>query len=312
MALSGVYALTSTFDDIAQEAMELLQVVGDGETITTEMKDKIKPTLNLMLKAWEGQGIHLWTFTEGTLFLNVAKSEYDLTSNLVHAANTWYETTLTQDEVLGAGTITVSNATDISNGDSIGIIDANNDLFWTTVNGAPAGNVVTLSMTLPTAVTSGSIVFNYTDSIIPVRRVLDVRRRESNDYEIPITFASRKDYFNLPNKNSLGLPIQAYYSRQETQGIFYVWTAPSQATSVINFTYERETQIIDGDTNNFDIPSYWLEAVAYNLADRLTFKFSCSPERKQMIKADALQYLNDALSFDDAVYPITVEIQQNG
>jgi hypothetical protein len=312
MALSGVYALTSDFDDIAQEVMEILQVVGDGETITTAMKDKIKPTLNLMLKAWEGQGIHLWTYTEGTLFLQVGQAEYDLRNASTKITNTWHETTLAQDEVLGAGTITVLDASDITNGDDIGIIDDTNNLFWTTVNGAPVGDVVTLTAVLPTAVTSGSIVYNYTDTIIPVRRVLNVRRRESTDYEIPINFESRGDYFDLPNKNQRGLPIQAYYSRQETQGIFYLWTTPSSATSVINFTYERETQIISADSDNFDIPSYWLEAVAYNLADRLTYKFSCTPERKQMIKMDATQYLNSALSFDDAVYPIELEIQQYG
>lgn len=312
MALSGDYELQLTFDDVAQEVMELLQVVGDGETITTAMKDKIKPTLNIMLKAWEGQGIHLWSFTEGTLFLQTGQAEYDLRDAATRITNTWTETTVAVDALAGASTITVTSADDILNGDRIGIITDVNDLFWTTVNGAPAGEVVTLTDVLPTDVASGSIVYNYTDDIIPVRRVLEVRRRDSTDYEIPINFESREDYFDLPNKSSLGLPIQAYYSRQETQGIFYLWTTPNDARTVINFTYERELQIITDDANNFDVPSYWGEAVVYNLANRLTYKFATSPERKQMIVADAGRSLDEALSFDDAVYDIEVKVQRYG
>lgn len=317
MALSGTYVLTRTAEEIYQEVLEILQVVGDGETITQAQRDKITPTLNNMLKSWEAQGIHLWTFTEGSLFLQVGQNEYDFNDSDTMLANEFFETALSQDEIATATTVTLDDVTDVANTDNIGIIDSNNNLFWTTVNGAPAGNVVTLTDALPTAVTEGSVVYTYkvtTPAFVPVRRILPdgVRRRESTDYEIPINFESREDYFNLPNKNQQGLPIQAYYSRQEPQGIMYLWTTPNNATSVINFSYERETQIITDDADNFDIPSYWFQAVVFNIAERLTYKFSTSMERRQEIKTDAMRYLDEALAFDDAVYPITIKVEQYG
>lgn len=315
MALSGVFTLSRTALEIYTEVLQILQVIGDGETITTAMKDKIKVSLNNMLKAWEGQGIHLWTFTEGTLFLQVGQAKYDFNDSDTKLANEFFQTALSQDEAQGASTVTLDNVDDVADTDNIGILDENNNLFWTTVAGAPAGNVVTLTDVLPTAVTSGTIVYTYKAvDFIPVRRILpdEVRRRDSNDYEIPINFESRGDYFDLPNKEQQGLPIQAYYSRQEPQGIMYLWTTPNNSRSVINFSYERETQIITQDSDNLDIPSYWYDAVVYNLAKRSAYKFSTSPERKAEINQDAITYLDEALSFDDAVYPITIKVQQYG
>lgn len=312
MALSGQYVLTRTALEIYQEVLELLQVIGDGETITQAMKDKITPSLNNMLKSWEDQGIHLWTYHEGTLFIEVGQPEYDFRLSTTKVANDFEETTLTDDAAASATTITVEDASNILSGDQIGIIETDDNLFWTTVNGAPAGDVVTLTDALPLGATSGSFVRSYTDAIIPVRRILNVRRQEATNYEIPIVFESREDYFNLPNKESQGNPIQAYYSRQEPQGIMYLWNTPASSVPLINFTYERETQIITDDTDNFDLPSYWIEALCYNIADRLTLKFSCSAERRAELKGRAMESLNNALSFDDAVYPIEVKVQQYG
>lgn len=313
MALSGIYVLNQTFEDIRDEVLERLQVIGDGETITAAMTAKVKKATNLLLKQWEAQGIHLWTYTEGSLFLQVGQAEYDFRDSDTMTANKFFPTTLSQDEIAGASTVDLVDVDNVANTDNIGIIDADGTLFWTTVNGAPAGNTVTLTDVLPTAVTSGSVVYTYKAvDLIPVRRILNVRRRESDDYEIPIVFESREDYFNLPNKSQVGQPIQTYYSRQETQGIMYTWPSPNRSEPVINFTYERELQIIVSDTDDFDIPSYWYEAVVMNIMDKVKYKFSTSPERKADIKQDAITTLDEALSFDDAVYPIEIKMQQYG
>lgn len=319
MALSGVYALSRDFDDLAQEILELLQVIGDGETITTAMKDKIKPTVNNLIKKWEDQGNNLWKRQEGTLFLQVGQGEYDFTNtnpvatvSQTHVTNSFVETSLTADAGFGTNTVTVNDATEINSGDRLGVIGSDNTLYWREVFGAPVGDVVTLATNLGTNASSGTPVYVYPDvDLIPISRITDVRRRDSTDYEIPINFESREDYFNLPNKTQQGNPIQAYYSRQEPQGIMYLWTTPSSSTSIINFTYDRQSQIIDSDADNFDMPDYWIQALVFGSANLLTYKFSTSPERRQQIREDAVIYLDEALSYDDAVYDIEVKMQQH-
>lgn len=312
MALSGDFVLTQTFEDIRDEVLERLQLIGDGESVTSSMTAKIKKTTNLLIKDWESQGSNLWVKTEGTLFLAVGQSKYDFGDADTHLTNTFFETDISVAASATDTTITVTDDEDITNGDTIGVLTDDNDLFWTTVNGVPAANVVTLTDALPLDVVVGAVVYNFNDTFIPVRRINDVRRRESTDYEIPIEFESRADYFNLPNKNQNGTPIQAYFSRQEPDGIMYIWTSPSSATPVLNFTYERKRQIISSDTDNFDMPSYWFEALVMNIAARVSYKFDTAPDVAQMIKIDAELTLNRALSFDTAVYPIELKVQQYG
>lgn len=310
MATSGVYDLSLSLTDIITEAFDIMQIGADGETLSADMLKRATSSLNMMIKTWEAQGIHLWSFTEGTLFLTVGQEKYDFaTANL---ANEFFETTLAADAAASATTITVEDDADIVDGDTIGIIQEDNDIFFTTVNGVPAANVVTLTDALPLAANSGAFVRNYRGTFVPVSRILNVRRRESDLYEIPIVFESREDYFDLPNKEQLGNPIQAYYSRQEPFGVMFLWNSPISSVPVINFTYERKIQIMVDNNDTFDFPEEWFDAIVYNLAVRLIPKYGCSVGRAQYITAQAKEYLDQALAFDTAVFPITMNMEQYG
>ena len=314
MATSGIYAFSLSLNQVLLAAYELGQWSGDGETLNGNMQTYGKQQLNLMLKHWQSQGIHLWTYEEGTLFLTVGQAEYKFGDATTNLANNFFETTLSVAAVATATTITVTDASDILNTDKIGIIQEDNNIFFTTVNGAPAGNVVTLTDPLPKAANLGAFVRNYraTPAFVPVTRVLSVRRRDNSDNEIPIVFKSREDYFDLPNKEQQGIPIQAYYSRLEPQGTMFLWTTPSSSTPIINFTYERQIQIMDELADTLDVPEWAQEAVIYNLAVRLIPKFGTSAESANILMGLAKEKLNDILSFDSAVYPVTMDMEQYG
>jgi len=302
MTTSGTYRLGATFDEIAEEALDILQMGEDGETLSGNMVERCRKSANFMLKAWAGQGIHLWTQQEGTLFLVVGQSKYDFAS--ANLANTWYETTLSAAEATGQNILSVTLTTNITVGDVAGILLDTKDMFWTTVL-SKTSTTITTAAVLPSAAASGAKVKTYVSgSFIPVNRVTDVRRRESMSYEIPINFESREDYFNLPDKTSTGEPVQSYFSRQETAGNMYIWPPPSTADTAINFTYERPLQIVSTGSQTIDIPEYWYEAMIYNLAKRLIPKFGCTVARAQIIANMAEEFLNVALDFDSEMYPI--------
>lgn len=317
MSTSGVYGLGLTFNEAAAEAFDLLQIGVDGETLNGDMTQRAQNSANLLLKELSGQGLHLWSYTEGTLFLTVGQEKYDFQDSSTHIANTWYETTTTADTAVSATSITVTSITNIQQGDVIGIIQSDNDLFWTTVKDSPSGSTVNLDDAITLTTTSGAKVRNYrpgtatSPELKPISRVLDVRRKES-DYEVPIVFESRKDYFNLPNKTQTGTPIQAYYSRQdlagETSGIMYLWNAPDSSVPVINFTYERKLQIISDPDQTLDLPDYAQNAFIYSLAMRLIPKFGCSEGRAAFISQQAGMMLSDMLAYDSTLYPIKVKI----
>lgn len=68
------------------------------------------------------------------------------------------DTTLSAGAASSAGSVTVTSATGIASGDVIGVLLDTGLTHWTTVNGAPAGNVVTLTAVLPGAAASGRAV----------------------------------------------------------------------------------------------------------------------------------------------------------
>lgn len=321
MTSSGVYGFNPTVGDLILEAYEILQIASQGETLTGEQFRKGKNSLNFLLKKMQTDGIHLWTYTEGTLFLQVGQFEYDFGDVDTHLTNKFFETTLTAAASAGASTITVDDASDIQDTDEIGVIgSSDNNLFWTTVSGAPAGNVVTLTDVLPDSADNGAIVYNYraatttTPTLVPVSRLTPngVRRRESTDYEIPIIFESRVSYTDLPNKQQLGQPIQAYYQRSIPFGKMSLWTAPNSSVPVINFTYERQLQRVVDAEETLDVSEEYMEAVVYNLARRLLPKSGASPDMIQLIMAESERSYDEALGYDDAVYPIEIDMDFYG
>jgi len=92
MATSGIYNYSRTLNQIASEALELIEAVGDGETLSGNHLQKAKDSLNSLLKEMQTLGLNLWTDTEATLFLTVGQASYDLTtarSGNVASSNRW-------------------------------------------------------------------------------------------------------------------------------------------------------------------------------------------------------------------------------
>ena len=309
MATSGLYTLGLTTNDLIDQSYDLLQIGQQGETLTGDFYNRATRTLNVMLKTWEAQGIHLWTMEEGTLFLAIGQSEYPFSTSKV--ANTYYETTTDAAEAIGQTVISVTSTSNMVVGQIIGLVDEDNDLFWSTISSFVTDTTVTIANALTTAVPSGNEVYFYSNTFKPCNRVLSVRRKEGTTYEVPINFISRDEYMSLPNKSTQGYPIQAYYDRKETTGTMFLWNAPSSAVPVIRFTYERKMQILDASTNTFDLPEYWFEAIIWNLAKRLIPIYGCDASRKLDIKEMAKDTLDDALGFDTDVYPIKVMMGNN-
>ncbi|MGI9251408.1 MAG: hypothetical protein ACR2PR_09435, partial [Pseudohongiellaceae bacterium] len=65
-------------------------------------------------------------------------------------------------------------------------------------------------------------------------------------------------------------------------------------------------------TQTFDLPSEWFMALSYNLAKLLMHKVGCSAQRRVEIRQDAMEYLDQALGFDQAVYGVRLDPQRYG
>lgn len=78
MSRSGSYNFTANRDEIIKSSLRLLGVGHRGEPIIADEINDAALALNLMLKAWQADGLHLWKREEATLPLIAGTAEYTL------------------------------------------------------------------------------------------------------------------------------------------------------------------------------------------------------------------------------------------
>lgn len=127
--------------------------------------------------------------------------------------------------------------------------------------------------------TEGSVTLLASTSsyaLTAARKVLSARRRTGTgtaQNDVPLNVISRQEYFNKPNKLSIGYPIDVYFDPQRAARTLYVYPIPDAtiaAAVTIPYTYLRVIEDIDALDDDFDLPQEWLEVLQYGLAARLT------------------------------------------
>ena len=251
-----------------------------------------------MIKAWQAQGLHLWRKTEATLFLTADQQSYTLSATGDRATLSYDETTLNGAHSSGATTIEVTSTAGMTAADLVGIELTDGTMYWTTVSVVTDSDTFTIPAAgLTGAASDGGKVYSFTSKIARPLRILDARRVVDGN-EIPIQLISRKEYFDLPEKDSAGVPVLAFYDPQLTTGKLYIWPASDNAVDLIKFTYERPIEDFVSTSDNPDFPIEWAEAITYNLAVRLYPEYGNDATRFQGLKAEAAEYLSLAMAFD--------------
>jgi len=308
MATSGSVDFNRTRNEIIDGALRLCGQTTPGETPGAAEVQDASEALNMMVKAWQAQGIHLWAQREATLFIEDGKYEYDLGPSGDHATDSFSETTLSSAAADTDGTVELADATIASDGDYIGIVLDSDTYHWTTVNGAPSGSTVTLTTAIDGAAASGNTVYVYTSKVDRPLKVIEARRRDSSDIDTPIQMSSRQEYFDLSNKASQAKTTQFYFEPRLTNGKLYIWPAPDGVSDVIKYSYYRPLEDFDSATNEPDFPQEWIEPIKYNLAVRLAPEYGLDMQQRQWLKMEANEYLAGALSWDAAEESVYFQI----
>lgn len=124
--------------------------------------------------------------------------------------------------------------------------------------------------------------------------MMDMRiSRGSNDLQM--AEMSREDYFALPNKTTEGYPTQWFYDRQRDTGTLYIWPTADASLGTLKFTYRRVVMDMDAGSNNIDLPQEWIEAIVYNLADRLADDYGIDAPK---VSAKAMAFYQVVRSFN--------------
>jgi hypothetical protein len=289
MTTSSSYDFSLNARQIIAEALELIGELPAGENPKPEDEVTCLRTLNQMIKAWQAEEIYLWKYVEAALFLEYNGYSYDIGPSGDNITSSWVKTEIAVAADSGDLTITVDSDDGISDGDYIGIELDDGTLQWTTVNGVPAADVVTITAALTDDVAIDNHVYTYTTKLQRPLGITEARIRNASGYERPILIKSRDEYLRLPNKESTGSANQVYYDNKLTNGKLFVWPACGDVKEYIKFTAKIPIEDFDSATNDPDFPQEWLMALSWNLATLIAPKFGKSLEDKFDLRAIAFK-----------------------
>lgn len=133
--------------------------------------------------------------------------------------------------------------------------------------------------------------------VVPLK-VLQAFRTPSGGVNIPMTVFNRYDFKLLTvSDTTIGEPINLYYQPFPTSGTIKVWPIPENSTTTITIHYHAPYEDMDAASDNFDFPSYWIQALIYTLAWSLSPEFGIPPTDRKLLQAEALFWKSEALSY---------------
>jgi hypothetical protein len=297
MTTSNSYDYNNTAIQIIHRGLRICGVLGSGETPSADDYDVAKIALNQMIKNWQVKNVGLWLEKQVYVFLADDQQSYLIGPTGDHATTAKVSTTLAADAAAGAGTITVTSDDGISNADYIGVELDDGTMQWTTVNGAPAADVITLTAVLTGAAASGNAVHTYTTK---TRRPLNIKnaRIYVGGDEFDIKPYAKHEYYKLPSKASSGQVTQYSYDPQTTNGRLYIWPTTDSVANYLILTALIPVQDFDSVNDDPDFPQEWLKPLSVCLADNLALEFDVPAEKAQRLKLEATQVFNETWSSD--------------
>lgn len=314
MTTSGTTTFISSRNTIINDALRLINILGENETASAYDLELSNRTLNRMIKSWENQAIHLWTKTTGVIFLQKNQSEYDLSSTSSdHATTTWYSTTLSANAAIGATSFTASSTVNMTISDYVGIEQADGTLHWTTIATIPDSITFTVNTGITVAASSGNIVWNYTTKLDQPVKVYSANYRSKSNIDVPMNEWSYQEYFEQPSKTSTGTPVNYNFDKQRDNAIIRVWPTPANVNFIMPITFSRKIQDSGTASNTQDFPQEWENAIIYNLAPLLAVAYGKNQgDRYVSLVQEAQFLLQEALDFDNELGSVYISPSYKG
>lgn len=302
MAVSNTNNFNLVTSQIIQLAYSRIGLYTEFHDLTNFQYQQGLTLLNTMTKSLKVFGDNLWKTARGTLFLASGQNNYILDGSTANATENFTATTLNVDAASGASTISVTSTTGFADTYFVGITLNNNNIFWTTENGAPVGNIITLASTLTGAASSGNAVYVYQTKISRPESITSLQTQLNINTQIDCVKLSRNSYDRIPNKNSpiQSFPSQFYYSKELTYGQIFLWPTPNTSVPYVQFTFQKQFFDFTNPTDSPDLPPEWLNALYRNLAVFLAGHNGIrDPQIVNDLKQEAAQALMDAKGYDN-------------
>lgn len=298
MATSGSTNFSVNRDTLIKDALIDVGAITTEDTPSDAIVAHASRLLNMMLKAWVADGLHLWKIRPFTLLLENGIRSYSLGPTGDNASLSMNDTTV---KVAGVATDTALDVVTTSGmvaADIICVELDDNTLHETTIQSVTDSDTVVLTDALPSGTAIGNRVYWYTTKIPRPLEIENLNIVDSSDISRPVSLLSRSDYYNYTNKTLAGEVVQAYFDPTLTTSTLYVYNVPNKVDKTIEMIGYFPIEDMDSAANDFDIPQEWLLAVKSNLAILLAPSYGTRSEQINILRGIAVEEKDRMMGWD--------------
>ena len=299
MATSGTVTFSETRDVLVLDSLVDAGVIGVGYVPDSNTTEFAQRTLNLMLKSWQAEGLHLWKVREFTLFLEKSNNSYSLGPT----GDNWTIGTVVSTQMrvaaaLLATTIEVDSTTGMTTGDYVGIEVDDGTMHWTTITNVVDGDTITITTGIDAAAAIDNRVFTYTTKAPRPNALHNVMVRNEANEDRPVNLISRNEYYNFSVKTDTGDPSNFYFHPTTTNATLKCYVAPSRCTDRLMGTAEFHIEDLTAASHDFDCPQEWLLPIRLNLGVLLMPAASAGSTEYKILRSLAQEYKDMVLGWD--------------
>jgi len=298
MATSGETNFSLDRDTLIKDSLVDIGAISSEDTPSSVVVEHASRLLNMMLKAWMADGLHLWKIRPFSIVLEADKISYNLYSSGDQATLSLNYTTIRTDEALGQSSIEVTTTSGMTAGDYICIEQDDDTLHKTTIASVTDGDTVVITNVTTDEASAGNRVYWYTDKIPRVMDVSNITVKDSDDYERPVTIVSRQEYFTLTTKNTEGDIVQVYFDPGTTIPKLYVYNVPTTSNETMELVGYFPIEDMDAAANDFDIPQEWYLAAKTGLSVLLGPSYGARTEQMKHLKLIADEEKQRVMGWD--------------
>lgn len=270
MATSGSTDFTVSRDQLIKDSLMDVGAIAQEDTPSAAIVNHAARKLNMMMKAWQADGLRIWKNDEITIFTDKTKSFYSLGPAGDHAVLTtgYNKTEIKVAAVATDSSIDVDTTVGMTTNDHIGIVLDDNTIHWTTIASITDSDTVVISDAIETGDTAAidNNVYWYTTKINRPLQITNAVLRKDDGQDTDIEFIAREVYYALSDKEGTGQINQMYYDAQTTLGRLYVYSRTDTVTDRVIARVQLPIEDMDSAANDFDCPQEWFLALQTNLA----------------------------------------------
>lgn len=301
-------------DTIISSALRKLQVLELGVAPDADTITNAAQALNVMIKAWQSNGIKLWTIQNYTIPLVAAQNQYSIGNVKIRSGTV----TITQASpavitytghgfIYGSPVVfstTGALPTGLTAGTTYYVLTtptANTFTVAATVGGVAINTSSAGSGVHTCTTTTPATVDKTADKPLKVIQAWIRNIQATPNIDIPVQILSRQEYNILGSKRSTGLINSVFYDPRTTYGDVYTYLTPDTNVATnyqLYIVVQLPIQDVLLGTDIPDFPTEWMQALIWGLADELAVEYGVPLNARQEIGMKAMKYRTDLEDWD--------------